>query len=179
MDDIARRFSATRLSIRALPENPAYVLIGMAAVGKSTLGEQLARERGLRFIDTDTLLCEAAGCSLESLLDQKGPQGFCDLEEQIVLSLPVKPAVIATGGSVIYRPRAVAHLQRFGILLWLDAPAAAIVARHQIRDPRGLIRLPAHLQTLEELIQHRAVLYREAADYYVGQGADEMAGKVE
>ena len=169
MDHVSGQFPGTRLSSRALPENPAYVLIGMAAVGKSTIGRQLALTRELRFIDTDTLLCEATGCSLESLLNKRGPEGFCDLEEQIVLSLPLDPAVIATGGSVIYRPRAIRHLQHFGVLIWLDAPAAAIVARHKVRNPRGLIRLPAHLQTLEELIQYRASLYREVADYYIFQ----------
>ena len=169
MDCVLRSLLGTRLSIRELPKNPAYVFIGMAAVGKSTMGRQLAHERELPFIDTDALLCEATGCSLEWLLGKKGPEGFCNLEEQIVLSLPHDPAVIATGGSVIYRPRAIAYLQSFGILLWLDAPAAAIMVRHKVRDPRGLVRLPAHLQTLEELIQYRASLYREAADYYIFQ----------
>lgn len=169
MDDLTQRLSAIRLSTRALPDNPAYVLIGMAAVGKSTLGQRLARQRGLPFIDTDSLLCQMAGCSLEELLRTKGPEAFCDLEEQVVLSLPAEPAVIATGGSVIYRSRAVTYLQRFGILVWLDAPTEVITARHRVRDPAGLIWLPSHLKTLEELVQYRAALYREAADYYVKQ----------
>lgn len=167
MDNLTRHLLTVRLSARTLPDNPAYVLIGMAAVGKSTLGQRLARERGLPFIDTDTLLCQAAGCSLEELLRTKGPEGFCDLEEQVVLSLPAEPAVIATGGSVIYRARATAHLQRFGILVWLDAPTDTIIARHKVRDPAGLIWLPPHLKTLEELIQYRALLYRKVADFYI------------
>lgn len=169
MDDLTRHLSAVRLSARALPDNPAYVLIGMAAVGKSTLGQRLARERGLPFIDTDTLLCEAAGCSLEELLRAKGPESFCDLEEQVVLSLPAEPAVIATGGSVIYRARTIAHLQSFGILVWLDAPTETIIARHKVRAPAGLIWLPPHLKTFEGLIRHRAGLYHQVADFYVKQ----------
>ncbi|WP_447976558.1 shikimate kinase [Candidatus Nitrospira bockiana] len=167
MDELARRLAATRLSDRVLPEPAACVLIGMAAVGKSTLGRRLARELAVPFIDTDTVLSERAGCSLEELLKTKGPHGFCDLEEEVVLSLAPAPAVIATGGSVIYRSRAMAHLQRFGVLFWLDAPTEAIIARHRRRDPAGLIWLPADLPTFDVLIEHRAELYRRAADFHV------------
>ena len=167
MADLLPSLGAVRLSTRLLPAPPAYVLIGMAAVGKSTIGAKIAAEHQLPFIDTDHLLCEAAGCSLEELLQRRGPEAFCDWEEKTVLSIDPAPAVIATGGSLIYRPRAVGHLRSFGILLWLDAPANDIVARHRQRDPRGLVWLPEHLGTMEELIEHRAGLYRQAADYQV------------
>lgn len=170
MDYITAHYPATRLSTRPLPAKPAYVLIGMAAVGKTTFGRRLAAAQGLPFVDTDAVLSETAACSLEELLTKKGPETFCDLEEAAVLSIAPTRAVIATGGSVIYRPRAIAHLQRFGVLLWLDAPRQEIIERHRRRDPRGLIRLPAHLQTMEELIEYRAGLYRQAADYRIMLG---------
>ena len=167
MADLLSSLGAVRLSTRSLPVSPAYVLIGMAAVGKSTIGAKLAAAYQLPFIDTDSLLCQHATCSLEELVQRVGPEGFCDLEEHAVVSLRPEAAVIATGGSVIYRPGAVAHLQSFGALIWLDAPSHEIVARHRQRDPRGLVWLPAQIRTMEELIDYRAGLYRQVADYRV------------
>lgn len=156
-----------RLSSRALPDPAAIIFIGMAAVGKSTLGRRLAEDRALPFVDTDHLLAERAGCSLEELLHSRGAESFCDLEEEVVRGLSAGTAIISTGGSVVYRPHAIAHLQRLGMLVWLDAPAQEILARHTTRGPRGLIWLPAHLPTMEALIAYRTTLYRAAADYYV------------
>ena len=47
-------------------------LIGMPGAGKSTLGVVLAKRRGMRFVDTDLLIQEGAGCLLCDYIEHNG-----------------------------------------------------------------------------------------------------------
>ena len=47
-------------------------LIGMAGAGKSTVGIELARILNFKLIDSDTLIEEQYGKSLQKILDEEG-----------------------------------------------------------------------------------------------------------
>lgn len=139
------------------------ILIGMPASGKSTLGELLANELGMPFLDTDDLIRQREGRSLQTLLDQEGMERFLQLEEAAVLSLHTQHTVVATGGSVVYSRRAMEHLKSQGICVYLQLSLAAIQQRLQDLDTRGVAI--AQGQSLEELYQARVPLYEAWADY--------------
>jgi shikimate kinase len=63
------------------------VLIGMPGVGKSTIGVLLAKQLGYSFLDTDILIQAAEGKTLQQLIQKRGISGFCDLEEEYILSM--------------------------------------------------------------------------------------------
>jgi shikimate kinase len=52
------------------------VLIGVAGVGKTTLGEIAARKLGMSFVDVDMGFEEAEGYDIDTLLDRYGEDGF-------------------------------------------------------------------------------------------------------
>ena len=52
------------------------ILIGMPAVGKSTVGVVVAKRLGYRFIDTDILIQEEEGKLLKDIIAEKGIDGF-------------------------------------------------------------------------------------------------------
>ena len=74
------------------------VLIGMPGSGKSTVGVLLAKQLGLGFIDTDLLIQEEAGRTLQDIVDGDGYQALRRIEEQVLLRLDVRRQVISTGG---------------------------------------------------------------------------------
>ena len=90
------------------------VLVGMPAVGKSTVGVLRAKRLGYGFVDTDILIQTGEGASLRALIDSLGPEGFCDLEAAYIESIDLSAHVIAPGGSVVYRETAMRHLARSG-----------------------------------------------------------------
>ncbi len=139
------------------------ILIGMPASGKSTLGELLAKHLGMTFLDTDDLIRQREGRSLQDILDQDGMEGFLQQEEDAVLSLRTENAVVATGGSVVYSSRAMEHLKARGICVYLQLPLAAIQARLLDLDSRGVAI--AQDQSLTELYRERVPLYETWADY--------------
>jgi shikimate kinase len=141
----------------------SIVLIGLPGCGKSTLGQLLATHYGCPYIDTDRSIESVAGCSLQTVLDRDGVQAMRDLEGRVVASLRVdKPALISTGGSVVYAPSAMQHLQQLGMVIYLRATEATIVQRLGNYSDRGIVRRPE--QSLSNVIAERLPLYECYAD---------------
>ena len=78
------------------------VLIGMPGAGKSTVGVVLAKLLGYRFLDSDLLIQEREGRLLCEIIEEKGLDGFLQIEEEVNASVQAVRTVIATGGSAVY-----------------------------------------------------------------------------
>lgn len=138
------------------------VLIGMPGSGKSTVGVLLAKRLGLGFIDTDLLIQEEAGRTLQEIIDGDGYQALRRIEEQVLLKLDVRRQVISTGGSAVYSAPAMAHLKAGGVVVFLDIPLEVVLERIGDHSARGISRRPD--QSLEELFSERFELYSRVAD---------------
>jgi shikimate kinase len=133
----------------------------MCGVGKSTVGVLLAKALGRHFIDTDVHIQALEHKSLQQLIDNLGPDAFCRIEQNHILSLDTGNAVIATGGSAVYSPRAMNHLAKNGVIVHLDLDYPTI--EHRIRNlyTRGVVMAPG--QTLRTLHHQRQPLYQKYA----------------
>lgn len=137
------------------------VLIGMPAVGKSTIGVILAKRLGFAFVDTDLLIQTGEQARLEQIIVRKGLNAFCDLEAGYIRKLSTRRTVIATGGSVIYRRTAMTHLRALGKVIFLDIEPAPLIERLNSLDARGVVYLPG--QTIDSLYAERRPLYLQYA----------------
>lgn len=144
-----------------LSKSNNIILIGMPGSGKSTVGVVLAKELGYSFLDSDLLIQQRAGRKLQTILDQSGQKGFLELEEEVNCSIEVERTVIATGGSVIYGPKAMAHLSQLGRIIHLDLSPAALEARLANLRTRGVVMQPG--QTIADLYRARTPLYQQYA----------------
>ncbi len=145
------------------------VLIGMPGAGKSTVGVVLAKRLGRGFVDTDLLLQQRAGKSLQRIIDEDGQQAFRRLEEQILCAFAGRDCVVATGGSAIYSEMAMRHLAANGIIVFLDVPLAELQQRLHDMQNRGLVIGPG--AGLADLYSERLPLYRCWADITIdGRG---------
>ncbi|MBO5283273.1 MAG: shikimate kinase [Lachnospiraceae bacterium] len=141
------------------------VLIGMPGAGKSTVGVVLAKRLGYRFIDSDLVIQEKEGKLLHELIEENGVEGFWQIESAANAGLDVHNSVIATGGSVIYEPEAMAHLGQIGTIVYLQLPYEEVAERLGDLDARGVTLRPG--QDLPALYQERRPLYEQYAQVTV------------
>ena len=143
-------------------------LIGMMAVGKSTVGLQLAKQLGLEFFDTDRVIEERAGADIAWIFDVEGEDGFRDREETVLDELTQREGVVlATGGGVILRPANRQHLASRGTVVYLRTTLERLVARTRNDRRRPLLADGDVEATLERLMDERADLYAQTADIEV------------
>ncbi|MDZ7762017.1 MAG: homoserine kinase [Desulfovermiculus sp.] len=141
------------------------IFIGMPGAGKSTLASALARRIGWACLDTDHLMEAWYGLPLETLGQTLGREGFLLAEEKTLLSLDVNRCVIATGGSVVYSPRAMQALKRNGVIIYLQADYPTIAQRVDQHPERGLIMQSG--QSLHDIYLERQTLYERYAELVV------------
>ncbi|MEW5733440.1 MAG: shikimate kinase [Thermodesulfobacteriota bacterium] len=137
------------------------ILIGMPAVGKSTVGVLLAKRLGLSFVDTDILIQAGEGKTLQDIIDSQGLARFREIEQSYMLGLSCARHVIATGGSVIYSEKAMTRLASSGVILHMDIDIQSLKQRlHDIRS-RGVVMEPG--ENIEDLYEKRRPLYQRHA----------------
>lgn len=161
-------------------EKNNIVLIGMPGAGKSTVGVVLAKRKGLGFLDSDLLLQEKHNKLLHELIEEYGVEGFWELEEEVNASLMVQNTVIATGGSAVYRERAMRHLKGIGSVVYLKLSCVAIEERLGDLSERGVTLREG--QTLRDLFWERTPLYEKYADIIIdceGKNIREIVAEID
>ncbi len=142
--------------------NKNIVLIGMCGSGKSTVGVLLAKAMARYFLDTDVYIQALENKSLQDIIDDKGLDEFCRIEESHIICIDLEKAVIATGGSVVYSDKAMKHLKKNGVIVHLDLNYETVEKRVTDLYTRGVVMEKG--QTLENLYHKRQPLYRKYAE---------------
>lgn len=141
------------------------ILIGMPGAGKSTVGVILAKTLGMDFLDSDLVICKKSGKTLQEILDQDGLDSFLQLEEQIVCQLQLERTVLATGGSVPMRQKAMEHLRTQGKILYLQVGLEELRTRLSNIKTRGIAFGPG--ESLDTLYAKRIPVYESWADFTI------------
>lgn len=138
------------------------ILIGMPGSGKSTLGIELAELIGYGYIDSDSVIVAREGKSLSKIIEEIGREAFLDIEAKVNSELSASRCVIATGGSVIYRERAMQKLKELGTVVYLKLSYEVIERRLGDLKKRGVALKDGF--TLRDLYEERTPLYEKYAD---------------
>jgi shikimate kinase len=150
------------------PPRP-IALVGLPAVGKSTIGRRLARMLGRDFVDLDDLIEEGAGTTIASIFEEHGETRFRELELQSLtrVALPGSAVVIATGGGVVVDERCRSLLAGRTHVVYLRALLPGLVSRVSRTGKRPLFRSVDAGAKMLDMQQHRDPLYREVASVTV------------
>ena len=157
-------------------------LVGLMAVGKSTVGRQLADALTMPFFDADHEVERRAGAEISWIFDVEGEQGFRDREAAVIDDLTQRHGIVmATGGGAILREENRRHLVERGTVIHLDSPIEKIIARTRRDSKRPLLQTGDPAKTLRELQRLRGPLYAEIADHRVvtdNRGAGSVTRKI-
>jgi shikimate kinase len=144
----------------APPVDRTIVLVGMMGAGKTTIGRRLAARLDLPFVDADTEIEAAAGCSIEDFFACHGEPRFRDGEHRVIMRLLDRPAhVLATGGGAFMDPRTRARIAERAVSVWLRADVDLLLRRVGKRPTRPLLKTADPRAVLERLLAERGPVY--------------------
>lgn len=147
------------------PRRDRIALVGLRGAGKSSLGEKLAADLGLPFIELDREIEREAGTTLSELFGMYGQEGFRRFERRALERVLAEHGrcVLATGGSLVTAPETYARLLSACFTVWLKAAPeehmSRVVAQGDMRPIRGHA---AAMDDLKQLLIERTHLYAQA-----------------
>jgi shikimate kinase len=132
--------------------------------GKSTIGAQLARSIGWKFVDSDKIIEARAGKSIARIFTEDGEEHFREIEDEVMReSLGRTGIVLASGGGWPCRPGRMELIDGDTLAIWLRADPRRILARvKRGRVVRPLLKVEEPLRRIRELLGEREPYYRRA-----------------
>lgn len=143
-------------------KSESIVLIGMAGVGKSTIGMALAEDLGFDFIDVDDYILRKDGKRIQEIIDSEGEEALLQVEKRRMFEIRLPEMVVAPGGSIIYHPDLMDYLKGNAVLVYLDDSFKNIEAKLVGGLDRGIVGL--RYKTLRQIYEERRPLYFKYAD---------------
>ena len=135
-------------------------LVGFMGAGKTTLAQSLARRLGWRAEDVDALIEARERRSVADIFARDGEPYFRALERQVIFSLlPLRHAVVATGGGTFVDAESRAAINADGVSVWLDLPFDELLARIPADGRRPLAN---DLAQMTQLYEGRRLAYQQA-----------------
>ncbi|MGA1370065.1 MAG: shikimate kinase AroK [Pseudomonadales bacterium] len=145
---------------------PNIILIGLMAVGKSTVGRMLANLLDYQFYDADQVIEARAGAPIPWIFDREGEAGFRDREQQVLDDLTRESGIVlATGGGAVLRPANRELLRERGVVVLLESSIDRLVERTRRDTKRPLLRQGDPREVLTRLAKERGPLYAEIAHF--------------
>ena len=139
------------------------VLLGMMAVGKTTLGKIVAKKQELKFIDIDASIEKKNSMTIKEIFKKKGENFFRTEEEKEVLkSLEKNNCIIALGGGAFMNRTLRENILQNAISIWLDVGVKTLDKRVKWNQKRPLLKEVNNKKKLTELYIARKDIYQLA-----------------
>ena len=99
------------------------------------------------------------------MVNGKGNEYFAMAEERAICQTRFENAVVATGGSVVYSEKAMAHLKENALVIYLHISFETMLQRISNMASRGI--LLRNGETIEAMFSERKSLYERYADMII------------
>ena len=135
-------------------------LVGFMGAGKSTVARGLGASLGWQVEDIDDAIAARERQSIADIFARRGEAHFREIERAVLWSLlPLRHAVVATGGGTFVEPENRRVINADGASIWLDLSFEQVVARIPSDGRRPLA---ADRGTLQALYHARRPAYQLA-----------------
>ncbi|HBR93218.1 MAG TPA: shikimate kinase [Opitutae bacterium] len=140
-------------------------------VGKSAIGRRVARELGLRFIDSDHQIEKEQGMKIPEIFASAGESRFRELERQFIESgHPESGCVVSCGGGLVVQPGMKEIIKQKGLVICLFASAESIIERTSRNQDRPLLNVPDPAAKVRELLAEREPIYMDCGACITTEG---------
>ena len=139
------------------------VLLGMMAVGKTTLAKIVAKKQKLEFIDIDKNIEKKNSMKISEIFDKKGEAFFrIEEEKEVLKSLKKNNCIIALGGGAFINKTIREDVLKNAISVWLDVNIKTLNERVKWNQKRPLLKKDDNAKILKELYDKRKKIYKLA-----------------
>ena len=139
------------------------VLLGMMAVGKTTLGKIVAKKQELKFIDIDASIEKKNSMTIKEIFKKKGEKFFrMEEENEILKSLEKNNCVIALGGGAFMNKTVRENILKNAISIWLNVDIKTLNQRVKWNRKRPLLKEENNQKKITELYAERKNIYKLA-----------------
>ena len=139
------------------------VLLGMMAVGKTTLGKIVAKKQELKFIDIDVSIEKKSFMTIKEIFKKKGEKFFrMEEENEILKSLEKNNCVIALGGGAFMNKTVRENILKNAISIWLNVDIKTLNKRVKWNQKRPLLKEENNQKKITELYVERKNIYKLA-----------------
>ena len=139
------------------------VLLGMMAVGKTTLGKIVAKKQELKFIDIDASIEKKNSMTIKEIFKKKGEKFFrMEEENEILKSLEKNNCVIALGGGAFMNKTVRENILKNAISIWLNVDIKTLNQRIKWNRKRPLLKEENNQKKIAELYAERKNIYKLA-----------------
>ncbi len=159
------------------------IITGFMGTGKTDTGKKLADKLCRTFVDTDAVVEQFAGKTIASIFATEGEESFRLWELEVIEGLANYARgslVVATGGGAVLRERNRHLLRQRGFIVLLTASVEEIFKRVGHTD-RPLLQQGEPQKKIEELLNRRAAIYNEFADFTIhtdGKPPEDVAREI-
>lgn len=145
------------------------VLIGMPGCGKSVIGEKLAQELEMEFVDLDKYIEASTELAITEIF-KNGETEFRDIEAKSIVKISNKDdIVISTGGGVVKNYENIINLKKNGVIIYINRSIDNISADIEVEHRPLLSKDPSQLY---KLFEERHDLYKKYCDYEIMNNTD-------
>lgn len=140
--------------------NKTIVLVGFMGTGKTTVGRLLAKKTGLAFYDTDALIEDLEGTSINDIFLEKGEEYFRLIESKLLRELLAKKQIIlSTGGGIVKSQENRDMIKASSISVALKSSPNSLIKRLKGSQKRPLLQKENFEENLIKLYNQRINLY--------------------
>ena len=141
------------------------VLIGMMSCGKTTLGTMLAKKLNRTLVDTDALIVEREGRSINEIFATDGEGYFRQRELDVSKELgQMQDLIIACGGGLPMQSACMEALKQYGTVFWLRRDPGET---YDTMDTSGRPLAQQGRQDFLDRFAAREPVYRACADIVI------------
>jgi shikimate kinase len=143
-------------------------LVGPMGSGKTAVGRHLARLLRFTFYDSDADIEARTGVDIAFIFEKEGEAGFRVRERESIDRLTrLESIVLATGGGAVIEEDNRHALAQRGMVVYLATSIDQQLERTRHARHRPLLNDTDPERKLHELMQRRALLYAQIADFTV------------
>jgi shikimate kinase len=138
-------------------------LVGFMGTGKTSVGFQLAKDKGWSFVDLDELIEFKEQRKIVDIFAKDGEAYFRKVEKKILSQVSTqKKFVVACGGGVVLDKSNLKLMKETGTVICLSATPEEILKRVSSHNSRPLLNVGKPKKRIELLLKMRAPYYIQA-----------------